>query len=94
MSTKRKSAAGGRTLDRLVRRWQSQAGYWRAGSAFLRSEGHMASSERELGRCEALLQCARELRQANKEMDQSDPSGIYEIDGEDWQIQAGTAVRV
>ena len=68
MGNKRKLAAGGRTLDRLVRRWQSQAGYWRAGSAFLRSEGHITSAERELGRCEALLQCARELRTANAEL--------------------------
>lgn len=66
MTNKRKSAAGGRTLDRLVRRWRSQAGYWRAGSRFLLDNGHPVDAAREGATARALLQCAYELSKANK----------------------------
>jgi len=65
MGNKRKSAACGRTIDRLVRRWRSQAGYWRAGAAFLLSEGHPVDAVRERAYAETLLTCARELQEAN-----------------------------
>jgi hypothetical protein len=52
-------------LDRLVRQWRAQAGYFRASSALLIAEENPIDSARERAYAETLLTCARDLQDAS-----------------------------
>jgi len=61
MGTKRKSAAGGRALERLVRRWRSQAACELKWAREYQERGLEGNAHRHAGAYNTRMECLREL---------------------------------